>query len=132
MALRLPCGRVEDVRVQRIERDVVRAGALAAEQHVLPVAAAVLRPEDAALRVRPPRVTERGDEDDVGAPRMHDDAADVARIGESDVGPRLAAIGRSIDAIAVRHVVADARLAGAGVDDVGVGRRNRDRADAAV
>ena len=45
------------------------------------------------------------------------------------VGPGLAAVAGPVDAVAVRDVVADAGLAGAGVDHVRVGRRDRDRAD---
>src|SRR5690606_9970501 len=67
--------------------------------------------------------------DDVRVVRMHHDIADVARVGQPHVGPRLTSVGRAIDAVAVADVAADGRLAGADVDDVGVGGRKGDCAD---
>ena len=61
--------------------------------------------------------------------RVDDDVADVARVRQADVLPGPAAVGRPVDAVAVRDVAADRRLAGAGVDDARVGVRDGDRAD---
>ena len=48
---------------------------------------------------------------------------------EADVRPGLAGVGRLVDAVARHDVAADARLAHADVDDVGVRFGDGDRAD---
>ncbi len=128
-APRLPDGREHHARVVGIEREVDRARVLALEQHVRPGGAAVARAEHAALAARAPGVPERRHVDEVRVARMHAHAPDVPRVAQSDVRPRRAAVRRAIDAVAVRHVPADARFAGAGVHDVAVGRGDVDRAD---
>ena len=124
----LPERGVEDARVGRVDAEVDGAGLGVAEQHLLPGRAAVARAEHAALLVRPEGVAERGHVDQIGVVRIDADAADVARVGQADAAPGRAAVGRPVDAVAVRDVDADARLAGAGVDDVGVGGGHGDRA----
>jgi hypothetical protein len=124
--LRLPDRRVENVGIDRIERDVVRARALAPEEHVLPMASAIARAEDPPLLGRAPRVAQCRDIHEIRIPRMHDDASDVSRIAQPDIGPGLAAVARPVDAVSVRDVVADAGLARSGVDDVGIGRGDRE------
>src|SRR5262249_20215670 len=113
-ALRLPEGGVEDARVGRVHREVDRAGFVAPEEELLPALAAVLRTIDAALAVRPPGVAERRHVDEVGVLRVDTDAGDVARLGEAEVLPAPAAVGRAVDAVAVGDVAADAALAHAG------------------
>ena len=48
--------------------------------------------------------------------------------GEPDVLPGLAGVPAAVDAVAGQDVAADARLAGADEDEVGIGFRHRDRA----
>ena len=96
---------------------------------LLPVAPAVLRPEHAPLGVRAEGVAQRRDVHEVGFLRMDLDPADVAGVGEPHVRPRLPAVGRLVDAVAVDDVDPDRRLAGAGVDHVGVRRGHGERAD---
>ena len=124
----LPQRRVQDARIGGVDAEVDGAGLCIAEQHPLPVGAAVAGAEHAALLVGPEGVAERGHVDQVRVPWMDANAADVAGVGQADVAPGRAAVGRPVDAVAVRDVHADARLAGAGVDDVGIGVGNRDRA----
>ncbi len=128
-ALRLPEGGVEDVRVVGVDRQVVAARAVTPMEHPLPGPTAVAGAEDAALRVASPGVAERRDVDDVGVAGVDDDVGDVAGVGEADVGPGAAAVGRLVDAVAVRDVRADRRLAGAGVDHVRGGLGDGERAD---
>ena len=64
-----------------------------------------------------------------GLVRVDRDAGDVARLGQAQVAPGLAAVVGLVDAVAVRDVAADAGLARAGVDDVRIGVGDRDRAD---
>jgi hypothetical protein len=96
---------------------------------VIPRPPAVPGAEHAPLAVRPPRVAEGGDVDEVRIIRMHADAPDVAGVAEPHVGPAAAGVGGAVHAVAVRHVAANARLAGAGVDHVGIGGRDGHRAD---
>ena len=128
-ALHVPQRRVQDARIARIHRDVDRAGGVVDEQHALPRLAAVGRAIDAARRVLAARVAHRRDEHAVGIARVDDDARDVPRVVEAEVRPRLAGVGRAIHAVAVGPVFAQVGLAAADVDDVRIGRRDRDRAD---
>src|SRR5213592_628146 len=59
-------------------------------------------------------------------------ARDLLRLGEPERGPRLAAVGRLPDAVAVGHVAADRELAGADVHDVGIRLGDPDRPDGAA
>src|SRR6202022_4577131 len=104
-----------------IHREIVRAGAIALVQHLVPMLAAIGGTKDAALGVRTKRVAERRDVDDVGIMRMTAKAADVARIAQADVLPALAAVSRTVHAVPMRDVVADAAFAGTHVQHVWVG-----------
>ena len=70
-----------------------------------------------------------GDEHDVGVLGIDRDAADVVRVLEADVRPRPPAVDRPVHAIAVADRIAQRRFAAPDVDDVGVRRRDRERAD---
>ena len=127
-ALILPQRGVQDACVGRIEREIDRAGGIVDEQHLRPALAPVARAEHAACGVRSERVPHGGDVDDVRVGRVDADHGNVARIVESEVAPRLAAVGRSPHPIAVCQVFPPIRLARAHVDHIGVGRGHRDRA----
>src|SRR4029453_1338387 len=79
VAAHLERGRVERVRVARIEHEVDGAGVLIAVQHLLPALAAVLGAEHAAIGIRTPAVAERRHPRDVGIGRVHLQAADLTR-----------------------------------------------------
>ena len=98
-------------------------------QRPLPRLAAVGALVDAALLAVEAQPAERRDVDDVGVGRMDADLRNHAGIGERHVRPRLAGVDRLVDAVALHDVAADARLAHADVDDVGVGLGDGDRAD---
>ena len=125
---RLPERGVQHARVVRVQAQVVRAGVLAPEQDVLPGLPAVFGAVDAALSVRTVGMAEGGDVHQVRVSGMNADPRDVARVGQADVRPGLAAIGRAVDTIAVRHVAADAALAHARVQHVRIGRGQGERA----
>ena len=76
-------------------------------------------------------MAERGDVDDVRVARMDDDAADLLRVVEADVRPRLPAVGRLVHAVALGDVGAHVGLAAADVDHVRIRRRHGQRADRA-
>src|SRR5579859_2649990 len=78
--VRLPEGRVEDARVVGVHREIDGARFLAAEQDALPVLATIIAAIDAAFRVRPVRVSQRGYVHHVGVVRRNAHFRDVARI----------------------------------------------------
>src|ERR1700727_753875 len=53
----------------------------------------------------------------------------MLRVFQSDWLPSLAAVGRLIDAVAVRNIAAQTGLSGANVDDIRIRLGNRDGAD---
>ena len=125
---RLPHGRVHDAGVRRVQRQVDCAGLVALVQHLLPRVAAVLRPEHPALLVGTECVAEGGHVHEIGVRGMDSDPRDVPRVLQAHVLPRLPSVGGPVHAVAVGHVAADAGLAGTGVDHVGVGLANGQRA----
>ena len=78
--------------------------------------AAVLCSENAALGVRPVRMSDRRDVDDVRIRRMNAHPPDLAAVGQADVRPRLSGVGRLVHAVAGGDVGAKARLAHSDVD----------------
>src|SRR5512134_400128 len=72
---------------------------------------------------------ERGDVHDVRVERVDTDLRDVARLGEAEVSPGLASIVRAVNAVAMRDVAADARLAHADVDHARFSCCDGDRPD---
>ena len=96
-------------------------------QHLLPGRAAVGRLVDAALAAGPEERAGRRDEHDVVVDRIDDDAVDVPRLAQPHVAPRLAAVGRLVDAVAPRRALAVVRFAGADPDEVGILLRHRRR-----
>ena len=124
----LPQRHVEHVRVVAIQRDVNGTGPLVTEEDPLPAVPAVGAPEETALLARHPVLSERRDVDDVRVGRVDADLGDAVGVGEPDVFPGLAAVAAAVHAVARQDVAADARLAGADEDEVGVGFRHRDRA----
>ena len=122
------CGE-EHVGILRIENNVDAAGALVEVENFLPGLAAITGAEDAAFGVRAVGMAESGDQGDVGIRGMDDDLADVASVFQSHVVPGLAAVVRTIDAIAEGDVAANAGFAGPDVDYIGIGVGDRDAAD---
>src|SRR5439155_25758411 len=108
-----------------------RAGVFILVEDLLPRLAAVGRAEDAALGVGPVGVAQHGDEDAVGVLGIDEDRRDLLAVAQAQVFPRLAAVGRFVDAIADGQVGALEALAAADVEDVGVGRRYGQGADGA-
>src|SRR5207302_1747981 len=98
-------------------------------QALFPALAAVAGLVDAALGIGPEGVSLGSDVRDVGIGGMHPHARYLLRLGETERGPCLAAVGRLPDAVAVGHVAADRELAGADVHDVGIGLGDTDCAD---
>ena len=131
-ALRLPERGVERVRVRGVHCEVRGARGIVARQDSGPRLPTVGRLVDAALGVGAESTPLRGHVHDVGVGRVHADAGDLLRLGESQRGPRPAAVRRFVHAGAGRHVAADRVFARPHVDDVGVGLAHADRADRAA
>ena len=112
-------------------QDVVGAGVLVLEQHLLEGPAAVGRAEDAALGVRAVRMTEDRDEEPVGVAGIDGDGRDHLAVAQPEMLPRASGVGGLVDPVADRQIGTDDARAGADVDDVGVRRRDGDRADRA-
>ncbi len=106
-----------------------RAHVGAVVEDLLPSGAAVERAVEAAVGVGGVGVAQGGDVDAVGVGGIHHDAADAVGGGEADAAPGLAGVGGLVHAVAVGIFRADVGLAGADVDDVGVGGGNGDGAD---
>ena len=99
------------------------------KQNLLPCGATVGGAIHASLRVRTPGVSERSHIHQIGVGRVNANLGYVASIGQSDVFPRSARIGRLVDAVTVRHIATNGRLAGAHVDHVGIGGSDRNGSD---
>ncbi len=122
-------GREQDVGVVGVEFHVDRAGSVVKVEHLRPRLASIGSAEEAALGIGAKGVAHGGDQDRVRVARMHNHAADVPRIAQPDVLPGLAGIGGFVDSVTVGDVAAQAGLAAAHVDGVGVGGRHGDGAD---
>src|SRR5215213_2205405 len=128
-AMGLPDGGVEDARIGAVDAQVNRTGFVADKQYVSPVGAAIVAFEHATFRIGAEGVTQCRHPHDVRVVRVDADLADVARITQPAVGPAPPGVGTAVDAVAMGDVDTDGRFAGTSVDDVRVGRRNRQRAD---
>ena len=111
----LPHGSEHPIGVAHVERNIDGSGVAVDAEHPLPPSAAICRAEDAAFVVCAERVAERRDEDNVGIRGVDQYLADMPRIGQSDVLPRLARVNRLVHTIAVRHVVSRVGVSGADV-----------------
>src|SRR5215831_3511677 len=76
-------------------------------------------------------MSERGDKQPIRILGIDKDGRDLQRVAQSEVRPRFAAIERFVNAVADGKVGALQSLAAAYVNNVGIGRSQRDRADRA-
>src|SRR5262245_27846578 len=101
MATPLVTRRDDHIRVSRVEHEVGHARVLADGEDALPGLAAVARLVQPTVPARPPEWALSGDVDDVGIARVDDDLPDVLRLFQAHVLPRLAAVVRAVNAVAV-------------------------------
>ena len=128
--LDLPGAGDQHLGVPGIHRQAGAAGVGIDEQTAVPGATAVGGLEHAPLLLRTRRAAERAGVHDVRDRWVDDDAADAAGLVEAHARPRRAGIGGLVDAVANDVAGPDHPcLAGAGPDDVGVGRRDGKGAD---
>ena len=126
---RLPERREQDARVLGVDAHIDRARGIAPREHLLPGGPAVAGAEQTALGIWPVGVTERRDVDGIRIVRVDPHLADLPGVGEAEVAPAASAIGRAIDPVAMGDVAPDRRLAHTRVDDIGIGRRDREGPD---
>ena len=113
----------------RIECDVDPAGVFIFIKNLFPGFATIKRTENAALSIWTIGVPKRGDQNAVRILGVDNQLADGARIAQADVLPGLAAVNRFVNAVTMGCVAANAPFARSDVDDVRIGRRNRQAAD---
>src|SRR5205085_2457070 len=99
-------------------------------ERLLPRLPAVGRLVHAPVFVRAPEVAHRGDVADVRVRRVDRHPADLPRLGEAEVRPRLPGVGALVDPLAPRHAVPRVALAGADVHHVRLPLADGDGADA--
>ena len=128
---RFPQGGVDDVGVRRVDLHVVGAGVVVLAEHLLEGPAAVGGAVHAAFRVGAVRMAEDGDEQAVGIPRVDGDLRNLLAVAQSQVSPGLAGVGRFVDAVSGGKIRPLQAFAAAHVDDIRIGRGDRDRADRA-
>ena len=127
-ALELVGRGIEDARVRRVHREVVRARRVVDEEHLLPALPAVRGPEDPALGVRPEGVADRRDVDAVRVARVHDDIGDLVRLLEPEGLPAAPGVGGAVHPRTEGEVLAELGFAAAHVDHVGIARGDGDGA----
>jgi len=74
-------------------------------------------------------MAERRDEHAIRVPRIDDQRADLPRIAQPEMRPGPAGVGGLVDAVADRQIRTLKSFAAADVDDVRIGRRDRDGAN---
>ena len=74
-------------------------------------------------------MAEDGDEELVGVARIDGDLRDLLAVAQAEVGPGFAGVGGFVEAIAGGEIGALEAFAAAGVDDVGIGGGDGERAD---
>ena len=123
-------GRIERLGVSERLREIISARVLIALEHELPALAAIGRLVDATVTTGAKERARRSNECDVVVAGIENNAIDVLGVLESHIGKRLAAIGGLPHAVAPAGGLAIVRLTGADPNDVRVGLRHGDVADA--
>ncbi len=127
--LLLPQRRVHDIRILGIDPHIVAADVLVLVKYFLKRSAAVRRPENPTLRVRPVRVSQRRHEQPVGVSRVHLDIGDHLRIAQPQVRPRLAGVRRFVHPVAHRQVGPDDPRSRTHVNHIWIRLRYRNRSN---
>ena len=131
VAPRFPDRGIDDARIVLVDAQVNRAGFVADKEHALPASPAIPRAKDAALVIAPESVSQGRYKDRIRVLRVDAQLADMPRIAQAAMLPTAPAIAGFVDAIAMRNINADGRLAHARVNDIGVALADRQRADRA-
>src|SRR5215213_1694671 len=123
---------VDDFRVLGIDRDVDRAAIGISIEDLAPGRAAVARLVHAAIWALTAVAPESADQDFVAIVRVNADAREVLHRLEADIFPRLARVGRFVDAVSGHDVAAKLGLASCEIHYIRVGFAHCDAADRAI
>ncbi len=121
--------REQGIGAGRVHHDVDEAGVVVDELRVRPGLAAIAGLVEAAFRVGPEEVPDRGDVDDVRILGVDDHAADRLGFLQADILEGLAGVGGLVDPGAERRALAVVGLPGADIQDVGIRLRQGEGAD---
>ncbi len=99
------------------------------KQNPLPFLPAILRIKNAALRIRPVRMSQRRDKNFFRVFRINQNPRNLPRILQPNVRPRLPAVRGPVHPIPVGNVRAHVRLARPHVNDLWIRRRHRNRSN---
>src|ERR1700730_7420919 len=124
---RLPKRCEDNVWIVRVEHNVDAASVLIFAQHFGPRFSAIGRSKNSALRIRSKRMTESGDQNNVGISWIDNQRPDLPRIFQTDVFPRFPGIDRFVNTDPVGGISANRPFARASVHDVVVRRRYGNR-----
>src|ERR1700682_4797163 len=129
LAFGLPQRCEQNIGIAGIEGDVdaTRFGVFV--EDLLPGFATIASAENSALVIIAEGMAERGHEGNVWIFGMDDQAADRVRVLQADKVPSLAGVDRFVNAVATDDVAADASLARAHVNHVGIRFGNSNGAD---
>ncbi len=89
-------------------------------ENLIPGFSAIRGHEHSAFIIRPKSMAQGSHINDIGIFRIDHDSRNVPGVFESYVPPGLSAIGGFIDTIPEGNTVADVRLPGPGIDDIGI------------
>ena len=128
---RFPERGVDGIGMGGIDLDFAGAGVFVLAEDLFECPAAIGGAIEAALGIRSVRVAEHGDEELVGIARIDGDLRDLLAVAQAEMRPRLAGVGGFVDAVAGGEIGTLQSFAAAGVDDVGIGGRDGERADGA-
>ena len=123
---------IDDLSVGRVNGDIVEPRVGVDVLRLGPGLAAVLRAIQSALGILPEEVAHGCDEDDLRVSGIHRDAVNRLRVIQTEVSPGLAAVCGAANTVANRGTLAVVGFAHPDVDDIGVRRRNGNRANGFV
>ena len=115
--------------IRRSHRQIAHPNLRPLIERMRPCLAAISRLEHAPLRIRPIRVPQCSDIDDVRVLRIDHDPADLSRFTQPDVRPRLSAVDGLVDPVSRCQIAANVRLACARVNDQRIRRSHRQRSN---
>src|SRR5579884_2258553 len=106
-AMRFPQGSEQDMGFIGSHGKICGSDIWTAIENFLPGCAAIVGAEYAALFIRAIGMPQGGDEDLIGIARIYDNAADLARVVQANMLPRVSAVGGFVDAVARGEIRAD-------------------------
>src|ERR1051325_9336696 len=113
MPASLPCRRVHDVRIARVDHDIRCSSVFRSGNDSFPGFSPVGRFIESAFPAIRPEGALRGNENDIAVPRIDRDTANMFRGFQADIPPTLAAIVGAVYAVTVSDTALAVAFAGA-------------------